>query len=277
MSSSDEDSGVDGIICFSCKHKKNNSTIEDENYKTCEKCNWAFHPRCFSKRIVTGKSNLCCTYVAQSTFVLKNAYESNCKDIADIKKSLGNLGDRIVSAEIDNLNSDISSLMEKCDQTTAKAINEIALRKRKEANIILYNIADTNNNDLDRSNVIKLLQVAQVEKAEFTHSRIGIFSLNNHRPMIITFKNKEHARKMIGARKKITAINSGRNTGKKVGISTDKTVYQRELLKNAIIEVEERKKKGELVEIKYINGNPTVSKKRQNKTQQSADDTVLDE
>lgn len=276
---SDDDATIDDdVICFICRRKGEASKVEIDNYSTCESCNWAFHPRCYTKRIASGKSNKCCTYVAQSTFTLKDTWTKWSAEISKIKNSMGDLGDRVVSDELDSINKEVKELSGRMDHIMADAIDEISLRKKKASNVMLYNMIDRNKESLDKGNIIKILDKVGVSDHDFTFQRIGEFKENSSRPIVVFFKNQESARRVMAERNSIMKISVGPNTTKKVGISSDKTRYQRQLLKNAITLLEKRRRSGEEnLQIKYINGNPTLMKKKSKKAVRiDPNDTILE-
>lgn len=257
----------DAIICFNCRQKGEAAFLEDDNYNTCESCNWAFHQRCFAKRVVPGKSNKCCTYVAQSTFTLKDTCSKFSAEIKAIKESLGDLGDKVVSEELDEMKSDIKDLNDRSDQSIADVIDEIALRKRKQGNVMFYNMPDRNKQDLDKKNINKILNTVGITDTDFTFSRIGDFIENESRPTVVSFKNQETAKKVMGERNNIVKISAGSSTAKKIAVSTDKTKYQRQLLKSSIALLDKKRKDGEEnLQIKYINGNPIITKRKGKKS-----------
>lgn len=180
-------------------------------------------------------------------------------DIATLKKDV---------AEIKNRPSIAAT-------ASASDINvwEIKERIRRENNIIVYNIVDINDSSSDTQTVNNALQKLSISVLEKDIKRIGEFKPPGPdvkaRPLLICLGSSDLARKV----KKFSPFPAA------CQVSFDRTKLERQELKAAYNELDERKAKGEKnLCVSFINGTPTVAPKpiRRSKRTRSPHDADSD-
>jgi len=177
--------------------------------------------------------------------------------------------------EVSDLRSRISVLESRAISTNSTNIPLLVFREsteklKVELNAIAYGVpestADTpahmiRDDTSSLKNCLKDLSIPLPIDSKLI--RLGNITLNKPRPLKIIFQAKTDVSQFL--HKYITAIRDGESVPANFRIVRDKTTLERELLRNAYTELEQRKQEGELdFSVSYINGIPTLVKHRSN-------------
>jgi len=88
--------------------------------------------------------------------------------------------------------------------------------------------------------------------------RLGIYDKNNPRPIKALFSTPADVFEILKSKRKLLSL----QLPSTIGISTDRTLYQRNYMKKLRDELESRRTNGEIdLIIKYIRGTPTIATK----------------
>jgi len=223
----------------------------------CDSCSGAFHTKC------TGLSNTeikCLSLKNRSLKYFCSTCEQGLKELPELKLLIKKLlveVEGLKNCPIQRPNNEV------CNEFI---INEISERNRRAANLMCYNVieSDSNQSDVriahDRDQVNNILATI----ADSTNSiplpikviRIGRYQSNKPRPLIITFGSISEAFNIM---KNKTKLLSRYPT---VSLSSDRTQYQRDHMKKLREELASRISNGDLdLTIKFIRGVPTIIKK----------------
>lgn len=150
-------------------------------------------------------------------------------------------------------------------ENTEIIISEISERQRREKNIIIYKLEEQGNGSMSNkiatdtqavADIIKIISPT-VPTGNIRTYRLGRGNGNNISPLKVELASKEDVFTILKNKNKL------KNHNINIQISTDKTLLQRQHLKNLISELNQRKENGEDdLYIKYINGNPVITKSK---------------
>ncbi|CAI6348838.1 unnamed protein product [Macrosiphum euphorbiae] len=223
----------------------------------CDSCSGAFHTKC------TGLSSTeikCLSLKNRSLKYFCSTCEQGLKELPELKLLIKKLlveVEGLKNCPLQRLNNEV------CNEFI---INEINERNRRAANLICYNVieSDSNQSDVriahDREHVNNFLATI----AESTNSvpvpikviRIGRYQSNKPRPLIITFGSVSDAFNIMKNKTKLLSRYP------MISLSSDRTQYQRDHMKKLREELASRISKGEIdLTIKFIRGVPTIIQK----------------
>jgi len=223
----------------------------------CDSCSDAFHTKC------TGLTNTevkCVSLKNRSLKYFCSTCEQGLKELPELKlliKHLLVVVEGLKNCPLQRLNNEV------CNEFI---INEIHEWNRRAANLICYNVieSDSNQSDVriahDRDQVNNIL----ASIAESTNSvpvpikviRIGRYQTNKRRPLIIIFGSISEAFNIM---KNKTKLLSRYPT---ISLSSDRTQYQRDHMKKLREELVSRISNVDIdLTIKFIKGVPTITQK----------------
>lgn len=167
---------------------------------------------------------------------------------------------------VKNVQEEMKNLKEnRISENTEIIISEISERQRREKNIIIYKLEEQGNGSMSNkiatdtqavADIIKIISPT-VPTGNIRTYRLGRGNGNNISPLKVEFASKEDVFTILKNKNKL------KNHNINIQISTDKTLLQRQHLKNLISELNQRKENGEDdLYIKYINGNPVITKSK---------------
>ncbi|CAI6359617.1 unnamed protein product [Macrosiphum euphorbiae] len=146
-------------------------------------------------------------------------------------------------------------------------INEIGDRNMRASNLILYNVPESNSdNTADRkntadsnvvSNLIDSIIIGDKNIKPVKLLRLGIRVHDKTRPIKAIFSSsKSLVFEILKSKKKLLSLNPPSN----IGISLDRTLYQRNYMKKLREELESRRSSdgGNELIIRYVRGTPTI-------------------
>lgn len=268
------DDNDEELVCFACKGKKGTARliVNTDSAIFCEKCNWSFHPGCFNTRLrkTSGapQPNKCCSFFTQSVLKINSTFvkiTEMSSTLLELKDTIGDMHGLRVSDELQSLRQEVD---DQRNRGIADAVAEMALRKSKELNLIIYNLPDNDKKDEDQDLIKKFLDpIPELSVAGLKITRIGQYVNNKARPTRITVQKVSEAKTMLKNRnlllEKLSSLLNLSSTDPKLGLTTDKTNLQRDLLKKSIEDLRARKEKGEEdLQIRFFNGNPTIVKNK---------------
>lgn len=163
--------------------------------------------------------------------------------------------------DVGNLKTDVASIKHNTSEkemshTREHWLQEMRDRQRREHNIMVFNLLDTNNLKADVEAINKFLPVEDYPHSSFKLRRFGKFEQNANAPraLRVTFKSPAIAIKALQTFKK---NNDSTATG--IIVSTDKTKVQTAYYKSISDEVDERNGRGEKLTIKFVDGIPSIA------------------
>ncbi|CAI6356444.1 unnamed protein product [Macrosiphum euphorbiae] len=151
-------------------------------------------------------------------------------------------------------------------EVSSKLLREISERNSSEYNVIIYGLPESDSPSInqrisdDCAKLSSALSPIQIDlPIDFKLVRLGNNKAKKPRPIKIICKSKENAAQLISEFRQ--AVRSGSSIRDGLRIIRDKTSLERELLRTAHIELENRNKSGESnLVISYVRGVPTVTK-----------------
>lgn len=272
---------MSGVKCYMCTSK---GSINIDEAAQCVKCNAYFHQSCFLRVKDKDGSLKCCKATRSPNMssiekspssqpldreFFKNELSAMRNDIINRIDSLETkFGNRLntVESKIEEHDTDIIDLTErvniveqqsekfKCDVETSILV-EIADRKKRELNVIIYNLEEKQTVQEDISALIDNFRGAPFNADNIHAFRIGGKKTEFVRPLKVKFINKDFAHWLL--------INSKRGLDTTIKCVPDRTQYQRTQFKDVINELNVRKSKGENnIQLKYVNGTPAIISKK---------------
>ncbi|CAI6350731.1 unnamed protein product [Macrosiphum euphorbiae] len=223
----------------------------------CDSCSGAFHTKC------TGLSSTeikCLSLKNRSLKYFCSTCEQGLKELPELKLLIKKLlveVEGLKNCPLQRPNNEV------CNEFI---INEINERNRRAANLICYNVIESDSNQSDdriahdREHINNFLATI----AESTNSvpvpikviRIGRYQSNKPRPLIITFGSVSDAFNIMKNKTKLLSRYP------MISLSSDRTQYQRDHMKKLREELASRISKGEIdLTIKFIRGVPTIIQK----------------
>lgn len=135
-------------------------------------------------------------------------------------------------------------------------INEIAERQKRDRNIIVYKMEESNDDVSKVTDIIKRI-APKVETTNLKAFRLGRSQTNKFRPLKVQLSSREDVFSILKNKAKLRELNIN------VIISTDQTKMQQDYYRKIKSELDGRKDNGEEnIYIKYINGIPTIVKSK---------------
>ncbi|CAH0553575.1 unnamed protein product [Brassicogethes aeneus] len=176
-------------------------------------------------------------------------------DLYEIIKSL--------QATVETLQKQIASRQEtKATENFEDIITEIAERKKRENNLIIFNLPESETTDECKIKEI-LSNITNEDIMIKITRRLGKENSNSVRPLKIELIKKEDVYTVLKNKHKL------KTQELKIQITTDKTPLQRQHFKSLLEKIEQHKQSGETdMYIKYVNGNPVISKGKNNSIDQ---------
>lgn len=192
----------------------------------CDGCSLIFHTKCAGLLA----SEIKC-------LSLKNRYlkffcESCNKGLRDIPEFKALLNRLLVEVnELKNLKENNNNNELHCSEEVI--INEVSERNIRASNLLFYNIPESNSDNInDRishdSNIIESIIIGDSIIRPTKLIRLGIRGQNKTRPIKVIFSSPTHAFEILKLKKKLLF----QNPPSTYGINSDRTLYQRNYLKN---------------------------------------------
>ncbi|KAJ3646497.1 hypothetical protein Zmor_024082 [Zophobas morio] len=175
------------------------------------------------------------------------------KSIADLQSANKDLLVRVdsVTDALESFNQDVRASPFSADlaSSTDDVISEAVEQARRSNNITIYGITDTDNTELDKAVVSRLLDCFAIDLSTVaSFSRMGNFSTS---ALKIMFTNSQVARTILI--KRVTCLSNTEFS--KLQFSDDKTPKQLSYLKSLTTELKSRQETGENdITIKFITG-----------------------
>ncbi|CAI6358063.1 unnamed protein product [Macrosiphum euphorbiae] len=223
----------------------------------CDRCISVFHTKC------TGLSPSELKCLSLKTRNLKYFYESCNNGLRDIPE-LKMLINRLLS-EVNELKNQKKNGNNVSHYSEEFIINEIGDRNMRASNLILYNVPESNSdNTADRiahgsnvvSNLIDSIIIGDINIKPVKLLRLGIRVHDKTRPIKAIFNSSIDVFEILKSKKKLLSLNPPSN----IGISSNRTLYQRNYMKKLREKLESRRSSdgGNELIIRYVRGTPTI-------------------
>lgn len=174
-------------------------------------------------------------------------------DIRELKENIGQIR---IQEEFDNIKKDILDLKNSVSEDSL--IEEFTLRQKKQLNFLILNLIDRNNDTQDAKQLKKIFENIIDDPSTLSPVRLGKYEKGKDRPLLIRAENMDQLKTVFKNKEKITSFVND-TSGKKIGLTADKTKKQRENLKIVLEELNKRKLQGENnITLKYYNGVPKI-------------------
>ena len=150
-----------------------------------------------------------------------------------------------------------AQLHQKCsklENDIEKAIDEMELRKRCAANLVIHGIPENaNDGESDINTVVQLLQKIDQTAAVKRVFRVGLTNVSN-RPIKVIFSSEQQSKHALDAFKAIP-IADRKVQYKNIYIDKDLTKKQQQEKKTALVEVKTKASNDEKVALREVNGH----------------------
>ncbi|XP_025413429.1 uncharacterized protein LOC112685698, partial [Sipha flava] len=189
----------------------------------------------------------------------ESSFSSLNKKLYDVSGQLRDLGARtsVLENRVTLLENQLSSTNASNSPADETVISEVIVRQARSRNLIIFNAAETDGNNEDDLSLIKfVLHSITPNIAPALVSRLGQKS-NKPRPLKVTLHEPSDVFIVLKNKYKLrtSTIYSS------IRISPDRTIMQRNQLRNILVKLEERKAAGESnLVMKFVKGVPTISK-----------------
>lgn len=224
----------------------------------CDGCITLVHNKCSG---LTASELKCLTLKNRNLKYFCDSCSNGVREIPELKMLIQRLLTEV--SELRNLSGKNSSA-----RSDEFIINEINERNLRASNLILYNvpessstvIADKIAHDFNLVNdVINSIVSNETTIKPIKLIRLGKHGQNYSRPIKAIFGSPTEAFDILKSKKKLSFLQPPST----IGISSDRTIYQRNYMKSLREELESRRSKGEpdLI-IKYVKGTPTIVSKQ---------------
>lgn len=261
-------------LCLKCQEDLGDS---GESFR-CTKCDLWIHIKCM--KLSRHESKLLKSSQKLSYFCFR--CDTSCLCDSQIKALTSQLtlnGDELrrISDAITTLQQDIATLNEVSlrlnvvenklkdalspnGSISSGIISEINDQRRRETNVILYNIPESSSTDYNERRLHDLNFISStLENTVSTANDMKLFRLgkpavNKVRPLKVVFQNRNEAMAVL--------LQSDRLKAKGISVSRDRTPLERQALHEVRNELKARESDGETdLTIKFVNGVPRVINK----------------
>ncbi|KAE9529155.1 hypothetical protein AGLY_011951 [Aphis glycines] len=217
----------------------------------CDGCISVFHTKCTG----LSPSELKCL----SLKYFCESCNNGLRDIPELKMLINRL-----LCEVNELRNQKNNGNNVSQNSEEFIINEIGDRNMRASNLILYNVPESNSdNTADRiahdsnvvSNFIDSIIIGDTNIKPVKLLRLGTRVHDKTRPMKAIFSSSIDVFEILKSMKKLLSLNPPSN----IGISSDRTLYQRNYMKKLRKELESRRSSdgGNELIIRYVRDTPT--------------------
>lgn len=202
---------------------------------------------------------------------LQSSTDRKVHELAEEQKALRSSVDNSVlglASKVDSMDSRLREVENALAKTQAELVVpsrvglaedeivvEVEERTRRAKNVLFFDIPEPA--DADPARVAEILTPLSLPAETYTLSRLGrtppLVAGHKPRPLLVSFTTRENARQVLQRKASLTL------GGKTVAVRGDETNKQRESLKQARAQLEERRKAGEEdLTIRFVGGVPRV-------------------
>nr|CAI5828616.1 unnamed protein product [Callosobruchus analis] len=200
------------------------------------------------------------------TLNANKGYDWTCKDCRSVGKDIKDLKALII--ELQNEIKDLRAAKERISNSPGfnmeDIISEISEREKLKNNIILFNVAESDQSksmnervESDKSMVADILRVVdpEIRLPNIKLMRLGLFSDSKIRPIKITLEHSDLTRKVLTNAKTLKSNNSFKH----VNISQDCTKRQLDHYRSVRDELSRRREAGDTnCRIKFVKDVPRI-------------------
>lgn len=224
----------------------------------CDGCSLIFHAKCSG---LSASEIKCLSLKNRNLKFFCESCNKGLRDIPELKALINRL--LVEVNELKNLKKNNNKNELQCSEEVI--INEVAERNIRASNLLFYNIPESNSDNInDRishdsnivNNTIDSIIIGDSIIRPTKLIRLGIRGQNKTRPIKAIFSSPIDAFEILKLKKKLLS----QNPPSTYGISSDRTLYQRNYMKNLREELETRRLNNEETDliIKYVRGTPTI-------------------
>jgi hypothetical protein len=224
----------------------------------CDGCSLIFRNKCAG---LSASEIKCLSLKNRNLKFFCESCNKGLRDIPELKALLNRL--LVEVNELKNLKENNNKNELHCSEEVI--INEVAERNIRAFNLLFYNIPESNSDNInDRiyhdsnivNNIIESIIIGDSIIRPTKLIRLGIRGQNKTRPIKAIFSSPTHAFEILKLKKKLLF----QNPPSTYGISSDRTLYQRNYMKNLREELETQRLNSEETNliIKYVRGTPTI-------------------
>jgi len=197
--------------------------------------------------------------IKQSVSKHETSLSSLNKKLDNVSIQLRELGTRtlVLENKVTQLENQLSSSKSSNYSADEAIISEVIDRQARSRNLIVFNAAESDGNTVDDISLIKsVLHSIAPNIAPALVSRLGLKS-SKPRPLKVTLHEPSDVFIVLKNKHKLRTS----STYSSIRISPDRTIMQRNQLRDIIVKLEERKTAGETnLVMKFVKGVPTISK-----------------
>ncbi|CAI6375470.1 unnamed protein product [Macrosiphum euphorbiae] len=197
--------------------------------------------------------------IKQSVSKHETSLSSLNKKLDNVSVQLRDLGTRtsVLENKVTQLENQLSSTKSSNYSADETVISEVIDRQARSRNLIVFNAAESDGNTEDDISLIKsVLHYITPNIAPALVSRLGQKS-SKPRPLKVTLHEPSDVFIVLKNKHKLRTS----STYSSIRISPDRTIMQRNQLRDIIEKLEERKTAGETnLVMKFVKGVPTISK-----------------
>lgn len=230
---------------------KNTDTVRNQ-IVSMDSLNIALDAR-FEKQL-SEISNVVASKMETALQELNNKIEENKTNIISNTKKLKSITKQIqtIQTSLSNIN-----IRENCNPTPLDIetiCNEIRDRENRAKNILVFGLPESNDPNADLTEFNNLLIKLALDVKPLRLIRLGKSTANKPRPAKIIFESIDNVIKIFKLSKSFIKYN--------LKIDHDKTIRERDILKNLRLTLNNRIQNGEKnLTIKYVNNIPTIVEK----------------
>lgn len=220
----------------------------------CEGCTFLTHDKCSG---LNNSEIKCLGFKNRNLKFFCEACNNGLRDIPELKLLINRLLPEVNELKSQKNNNNVQNHSEEF------IIGEVGERNIRLSNLIFYNVPESNlDNAVGRvnhdSNLVINIIDSIITDGNIRPSiviRLGIHGKNNPRPIKAVFSTPADVFEILKSKKKFLSLQPPST----IGISSDRTLYQRNSMKKLRNELESRRTNGEIdLIIKYIRGTPTI-------------------
>jgi hypothetical protein len=223
----------------------------------CDGCSLIFHAKCSG---LSASEIKCLSLKNRNLKFFCESCNKGLRDIPELKALINRL--LVEVNELKNLKNNNNKNELQCSE---EIINEVAERNIRASNLLFYNIPESNSDNInDRmshdsnivNNIIDSINIGDSIIRPTKLIRLGIRGQNKTRPIKAIFNSPNDAFEILKLKKKLLS----QNPPSTYSISSDRTLYQRNYMKNLREELETRRLDSEETDliIKYVRGTPKI-------------------
>lgn len=241
------------LTCHCC----NKNVIEIETV-CCYVCNNLFSTSCVNltdkdTRVLRSKKNIKWTCTTCCSVEVPNLIHNLTALVTSLQNDITELKSKLSSRPSD-VNPNLTFTFE-------EVVHEVEERRRKEKNLVLFNLEDTESIEADKAAVLDLLQHMQVDTIQPNNIKLHRIGKNHvagkRRPMKLVLESVEDVQLLLRKAKKLRTFKGP----SKLFLSRDMTNREIEAKNKIISDYRRRREHDNNIALRYVNGMPRIVSK----------------